>query len=638
MGRALTSPPWVERTVRRKLLAITLLPLLVMLPLSLLALAWWGNTVYDRLLIAKVRSDLAVASGYFGQVVERVGARTRMLADSHALVQVLRTGPDEAAYLAQQRERLDLDFLEIQPAGADEALPGRAASTEVALWSPREWEQVHGRAGTPSAAWQNMLVIVSRAPVLRQGKPVAMITAGILLNDNLALVDRINSIVYPEGALPFGSQGTATLFMEDVRIATNVTLFQGRRAVGTAAATDVARAVLGEGRTWLNRAFVVNDWYMSGYEPLRDGSGRRVGMLYVGYLEQPFLLAKWSIFGVVGAIFLAGTLLALGLSLRWARSIFQPVERMGRTIARVEQGDASARVGAVQTGDEVGLLAAHLDRLLDMVAQNTRSLQQAADDLEQKVTERTAELASSNESLRGAQKQLLQAEKLATIGQLTAGIAHEINNPLAVMQGNLDLVRELLGPGVQEIEAELRLLDGQVERMRLLINQLLQFARPSEFGAYVEPLQASAVMDECLVLAAHLLAGGRIHVVKEYSDTRRVAFSRQELQQLLLNLVTNAIQAMPEGGTLVLRAHDCSIAGGDDGVALEVQDSGPGLPAQIRDQLFLPQVTTRPEGNGLGLWICLGLVERYGGTIEADNVPGGGALFRVRLAAAGIHS
>jgi signal transduction histidine kinase len=169
--------------------------------------------------------------------------------------------------------------------------------------------------------------------------------------------------------------------------------------------------------------------------------------------------------------------------------------------------------------------------------------------------------------------------------------------------------------------------------MRVLVNQLLQFARPSEFGAYVEPLKAGAVMDECLVLASHMLSESRIRVVKEYTDTRRISFSRQELQQLLLNLITNAIQAMAEGGTLVLRTRDCAIGGEDVGVAIDVQDNGPGLPAQIRDQLFLPQVTTRPEGNGLGLWICLGLVERYGGTIEADNVPGGGALFRIRLAA-----
>jgi signal transduction histidine kinase len=91
---------------------------------------------------------------------------------------------------------------------------------------------------------------------------------------------------------------------------------------------------------------------------------------------------------------------------------------------------------------------------------------------------------------------------------------------------------------------------------------------------------------------------------------------------------------MPEGGDLVLRTFDCALKGGKDGVGIDVQDSGAGLPDHIRDRLFLPQVTTRPEGNGLGLWICLGLVERYHGTIEADNAPGGGALFKVRLVSA----
>jgi signal transduction histidine kinase len=632
------------------LLAITLLPLLVMLPLSLLVLAWWGDNVYDRLLITKVRSDLAVAHGYFDQVMERVGARTRVVADSHALVQIFRTGSDEAAFLEQQRNRLELDFLVLLPVTSESPGSAVARTTEVALWSIGEWEQVRGRArasSSPSpslakagagndahpAPWQNVLVIVSKAPVLREGKPVATVMAGILLNDNLPLVDRINSIVYPEGSLPFGSQGTASLFMHDVRIATNVTQLQGKRAIGTSAAADVSRAVLGQGQTWLNRAFVVKDWYVSGYEPLRDGSGKPVGMLYVGYLEQPLRLVKWSIFGAIGAVLLSGTLLTLLWSLRWARSIFQPLERMSRTIEAVEEGNATARVGSVQTHDEVGLLAEHLDRLLDVVEENTHGLQRAAEDLEKKVADRTRELASSNESLKDAQKQLIQSEKLATIGQLTAGIAHEINNPVAVMQGNLDLVRELLGPDAKAIDPELRLLDDQVGRMRVLVNQLLQFARPSEFGAYVEPLKASAVMDECLILASHMLSESSIRVVKEYTDTRRISFSRQELQQLLLNLITNAIQAMAQGGILVLRTHDCAIGGKDAGVGIDVQDNGPGLPAQIRDQLFLPQVTTRPEGNGLGLWICLGLVERYGGTIKADNVAGGGALFRIRLPA-----
>ena len=105
----------------------------------------------------------------------------------------------------------------------------------------------------------------------------------MLLNQNLPFIDHINRIVYPDGSLPFGSQGTATLFMDDVRITTNVRLFQDERAIGTRVSQAVSDAVLRRGSTWLDRAFVVNDWYVSAYEPLVDGAGQRVGMLYVGY-------------------------------------------------------------------------------------------------------------------------------------------------------------------------------------------------------------------------------------------------------------------------------------------------------------------------------------------------------------------
>jgi two-component system, NtrC family, sensor kinase len=133
---------------------------------------------------------------------------------------------------------------------------------------------------------------------------------------------------------------------------------------------------------------------------------------------------------------------------------------------------------------------------------------------------------------------------------------------------------------------------------------------------------------------AHLRARTGIEVVKQYQATRPAGINRQELQQVLVNLLINAIQVMPDGGTLVLRTRDWQEDAREDspsGVVLEVQDSGPGLPAQGRESVFRPFFTTRSDGNGLGLWISLGLVERYGGSMEAHDAPGAGALFRVRL-------
>jgi two-component system, NtrC family, sensor kinase len=127
---------------------------------------------------------------------------------------------------------------------------------------------------------------------------------------------------------------------------------------------------------------------------------------------------------------------------------------------------------------------------------------------------------------------------------------------------------------------------------------------------------------------AHLLAQTSIEVRRELGATHRVGFNRQELQQIIINLLINAIQAMPQGGVLTLTTRDR-----DDGASLSVRDSGGGLTPQVQERLFRPFFTTRNDGNGLGLWISMGLVERYGGSISAANRNDGvaGAEFSVQL-------
>ena len=134
------------------------------------------------------------------------------------------------------------------------------------------------------AAWWCTRPARCRWPTGRQ----AALVGGILLNQNLEFIDTINDLVYREASLPEGSQGTATLFLDDVRISTNVRLFEGPPCAGNARFGAVRSAVLDQGQIWLDSAFVVNDWYISAYEPIIDSFGNRVGMLYVGFLETPF--------------------------------------------------------------------------------------------------------------------------------------------------------------------------------------------------------------------------------------------------------------------------------------------------------------------------------------------------------------
>jgi signal transduction histidine kinase len=655
------TPRWLATSVRNKLLAMALLPLLVVFPLLVLAIAVWSSVTYDRLLITKVRSDLAVARGYFDQTLAEVGSGTRGVARSQRLLQALGSG-NTPAVLTADREELGLDFLLLVPANASGAAlpagvapllhasgpaPARSAQIvrlsrdELAALAPHLLPRLHiplvpTRNAAPDArsTEDRALVLLSLQPVLdTAGHPQAMLVGGLLLNQNLDFIDHINRIVYPEGALPFGSEGTATLFLDDVRITTNVRLFQDQRAIGTRVSQTVRERVLAQGQTWLDRAFVVNDWYVSAYEPLLDAQGQRVGMLYVGFLESPFRWVRHAMLAIMGLIFLGVMAVSAWLSVRWARSIFRPVEQMNRTMQRVEDGENAARVGPLPARDELGALAGHLDQLLDVIDDKTTALRRWGEELDHKVADRTRELEASNASLQLAQQQLVKSEKLAAIGQLTASIAHEINNPIAVMQGNLDLIRDTLGDHARPVKAELRLLDEQVERMRLIVTQLLQYARPTEYAGYVETLDLNRTVHDCLVLVAHLLAQTRIEVVRELQATQRVGFNRQELQQVIINLLINAIQAMPQGGTLRLSTRDWTDERGARGALLQVEDSGTGLAPGVAERLFRPFFTTKNDGNGLGLWISLGLVERYGGAIAAANRDDGqgGAVFSVRL-------
>ena len=705
MGPHTVSRRWLSRfavwPIRRKLLAMVLLPLGVVLPLLGLVLLVWGNAALDQLLITKVRADLAVAQGYFERVLGEVAASTGAVADAHALHLALAAPgavnrPALQALLAGYKAREGLDFINLRDGegrwlladvdmAADTdtaatavpamALPttaaGQRTTAAVAVLSPAEQgllgPALRERVAVPLVPTRNAqpnrrsredraMVVLAAAPVrAADGRLLAHVQAGMLLNRNLPFIDHINEIVYPDGALPFGSQGTATLFLDDVRISTNVRLFADhdtatatatasneaaerrsgeQRAIGTRVSAAVREAVLGRGDTWLDRAFVVNDWYVSAYQPLRDAADQRVGMLYVGYLERPFTYLKYGVLAGIGGVFFGVMLLAAGWSARWARQISRPLEQMAQTMQQVEGGALGARVGRVDSGDEVGALAGHLDHLLDTIADKTAALQRWNAELDRLVAQRTAALEERTHDLQATQAQLLRSEKMAAVGQLTASIAHEVNNPIAVIQGNLDLARELLGGDAQRVHAELALVDQQIERMRLIVTQLLQFARPNEFAGYVEAVDAGRALDDCLVLTGHLLSRSKIVVERELRASRTAGINRQELQQVLVNLMVNAVHAMPDGGRLTLRTADWADGQGRPGVSIEVADTGPGLSAELIRELFKPFVTRKKHGTGLGLWISRSLVERYGGDIRAGNRPAGdgsGAMMRVLL-------
>lgn len=652
-----------RRSIRVRLLLLALLPLGIVLPVLLAVLTTWGDDYLDRLLIAKVRADLAVAHGYYERVAEGVGRAVEGLAGSTRLEAVLArpaVARDGAVgeLLAGARQGMKLDFLYFLDVDRDsaaiadwpvlsQAAAGQAltvsdvmSAEQLRLLDPRLADQARTNILTTANATpderaneERGLVIHAAAPVRdAAGRLRGVLAGGVLLNKNLEFIDRLNEIVYPAGALLLGSQGTATLFLGDVRVATNVRLFEGGRAIGTRVSAAVHRTVLDAGLTWLDRAFVVTDWYVSGYEPLLDSHGQRVGMLYVGFLDEPFAAARRAALALIVGLFVLAMAVAGVFAFFWARRVFRPIERMHATMHAIEHDEPDARVGAVTSRDELGDLAVHFDRLLDRLQAQAASLKRWGEALDAEVTKRTAELEQAVADLKAAQSQLVMNEKLAAIGQLTAGVAHEINNPVAVIQGNLDVLRDILGPVAKPVEPEVLLIQEQVHRIRLIVAKLLQFARPQDYVGYLEPVAPAALIQDSLVLVGHLLKRGTIAVDQHLDSVRNVLCNRNELQQVLINLMVNAIQAMPDGGVLTLAAEDWDESDMPVGLRLAVADTGPGLTPAERERLFKPFYTARkPDGTGLGLWVSQSLVERYGGRITVDSEAGKGSRFSVWL-------
>lgn len=655
-----------SRSVRYRLLAIALLPMLVILPLLLGVTIYRWNQKFDATLASKVHGDLTIAHQYLAHILDNTGEHITALGASARFRDVTDDGAALKTMLYDERARLGLDFLYvIAPDGRLVA----SVAAETASVLDTDWPVIRdalaGKAGTaidifdngdlerlsPTLAGRAKLPLVptpnavptgrkeeTRGMVVQSASPVtlgpgrnAVLVGGILLNQNLVFIDTINDLVYREASLPEGSQGTATLFLDDVRISTNVRLFEGKRALGTRVSAAVREAVLGEGRTWLDSAFVVNDWYISAYEPISDSRGKRVGMLYVGFLEAPFTEAKYQTVLTIAIAFLAITLASVPIFLRWARGIFEPLERVDATIARVESGDLGARTGPVDSRDEIGRVAVHLDDLLDKLEQNDQELRRWNEELNARVDERTRELQLANRRLEATTKQLILSEKLAAIGEITAGVAHEINNPIAVMQGNLEVVRSLVGEKAELARVEFQLLDEQIQRISQIVTKLLQFAKPEEFAGFVDRHAPGMAVADCLPLVQHLLAKAAIEVRLENRAERLVLMNRTELQQVVVNLVVNAIHAMPDGGRLTIETRD-SDRGGRPGIEITISDTGVGMAPELVAKVFDPFFTTkRQEGTGLGLSISQTLVTRQGGAISVASLQGKGSTFTVWL-------
>ncbi len=320
--------------------------------------------------------------------------------------------------------------------------------------------------------------------------------------------------------------------------------------------------------------------------------------------EESYAVAEQNLFFLV-VVFIFSLLAALVLGVYLARKISGPVTVLLEGVNQVAAGDLGTKI-MVETGDEIGQLAL------------------AFNDMTGKLKLHMEEIDKAHSEVLKTQKQLLQSEKMAAIGQLAAGLAHEIYNPLNVISGFTEILikqGERTGAEKKHLEEIYR----ETGRCQNLIAELLRFAKPKKSGMDLSDL-GGTLKETAALVRAQAKTQGIVLSIDVPEDLPRVLADKDQMKQVFLNLLLNACQAMPSGGDLSVRAYAAPV-----GLAVDIQDTGVGIKAQDLQNIFNPFFTTKAEGTGLGLALSFAVMESHGGTINVKSVEGAGAVFTLTL-------
>ena len=452
------------------------------------------------------------------------------------------------------------------------------------------------------------MAIAAAVPIFDAGAFHGVLYGGVLLNRNQEIVDRVRDTVFQNEIYKGRSIGTATIFLKDIRISTNVLNPDGNRAIGTVASEEVTKHVLTEGNKWTDRAFVVNDWYITAYEPIEDIFGQRAGMLYVGVLEAKYADVRWKALSLFILITVAGMALALVLGYIIANKMSRPVQQLIEASNQVSQGNFSPEIGPISQS-EIGVLQKTFKEMLTSIQER---------DKRQKVESET---------------KLLQSEKQASVGKLAGGVAHEINNPLT---GIVTFTHMLLRRNdiPEEVRADLETIGQETERVRKIVKGLLDFSRQTELDR--ESTDVNRLVRQAITLVENQALIKGVNLTFEAGDgLPMITLDRNQMQSVLLNIIINALDATDPGGSITLTTNIgvSTSHPGQKGIEILCTDTGCGIPPENLNRLFDPFFTTKDvgHGTGLGLSVSYGIVERHGGTIWVQSKVGKGTTFKVWL-------
>jgi two-component system, NtrC family, sensor kinase len=447
------------------------------------------------------------------------------------------------------------------------------------------------------------MVMRAAYPIMDKNRDILLgvLVGGLLINKDNEIVDMVKETVYHDEKYKGQGMGVATIFQGGVRIATNVMTEDNKRAIGTILSKEVYDRVIVEGRDWVGRAFVVKDWYITTYTPIFNMDKKLIGVLYTGILEAKYRDIKWQMIWINVGITVYGMLIAFIISLRLGNPI---IERI-KILKKATQAIASGNLDYKLSPDKISGF-----NMLDQAFNNMAK-----------------SLKNHNDQLQKMNEHLAKTEKLRALGEMAAGVAHEINNPLGGILLYSSIILEDI-PEDSPLRDNIQKIIYQTNRCKEIVQSLLDFARtPTD---EMVPLQINQVIDTSLKLVRDQSMFHGIEIESRFAgNIPEVMGDRSRLEEVFLNLFINAADAMKGGGKLTIKTE----LNTNNSIRISISDTGKGISEESISHIFEPFFTTKEpgQGTGLGLSIVYGIIEKHNGTIDAVCKQDQGTTFVICL-------
>ncbi|MFO7524726.1 MAG: cache domain-containing protein [Ignavibacteriaceae bacterium] len=457
------------------------------------------------------------------------------------------------------------------------------------------------------------MILETAVPILNEQNEVyGIVYGGILLNRRYDLVDRIRVTVFGEDYFDGKPLGTVTIFLEDTRIATNVITSDSVRAIGTIVSDEVYRKVIEEGERFADRAFVVNDWYLSAYDPIRDPTGKIIGILYVGLLEKKYtaygqeLTTKFIGIGLIALLF--SVLLANYLSSK----VRLPILKLVDATRNISEGRLDTRVKGIGGSKEISELANSFNSMAESLEKDSKELQEASEKLEKAYKE--------------------SDEKNRAYLEMLGFVTHELKSPLASIVFAIGSLRDkLLGPLTDNQENVLKSSSRSADYLQSTISNFLNLSRIEEGELKLKPVKLKLkenLIEPAINRLSELLADNKMEIECSINKELEIMCDPDLMTSVFQNLISNAVK-YGRKGTKILVCSEII----DSEIHISIYNEGVGFSRNDKDNMFTKFSRFSAEnyntksGTGLGLFVTKNIINKHGGRIWADSKQGEWAKF-----------